>query len=53
MKIGIDAISFEVPENYIDITELAKARGVEPAKYVVGLGQREMAVPTPCEDTVT
>jgi hydroxymethylglutaryl-CoA synthase len=52
MKVGIEAISFEVPENYVDVAELAQARGVDPAKFVQGLGQNQMAVPTPCEDTV-
>jgi hydroxymethylglutaryl-CoA synthase len=35
------------------MADLAIARGVEPAKYVKGLGQVAMAVPTPCEDTVS
>jgi hydroxymethylglutaryl-CoA synthase len=35
------------------MAELALARGVEPAKYIQGLGQIAMAVPTPCEDTVS
>lgn len=52
MKIGIEAIAFEVPEYYVDMTDLAMARGIEPAKYTVGIGQKQMAVATPCEDTV-
>lgn len=52
MKIGIDGIAFDVPQNFLDMTLLAKARGVEPSKYTVGLGQTEMATSTPCEDTV-
>ncbi len=51
--VGIDAMAFHGPECYIDMADLAIARGVEPAKYVKGLGQLEMAVPTPCEDTVS
>jgi hydroxymethylglutaryl-CoA synthase len=51
--VGIDAMAFHGPERYIDMADLAIARGVEPAKYVKGLGQVAMAVPTPCEDTVS
>jgi len=51
--VGIDAIAFHGPECYIDMGDLAVARGVEPAKYIKGLGQSAMAVPTPCEDTVS
>ena len=51
-KVGIDAIAVAVPHRYIDMTELAAARGVEPEKYTQGLGAREMAVAEPGEDTV-
>jgi hydroxymethylglutaryl-CoA synthase len=51
--VGIDAIAFHGPDRYIDMADLAVARGVEPAKYISGLGQTAMAVPTPCEDTVS
>jgi hydroxymethylglutaryl-CoA synthase len=33
--------------------DLARARGVDPAKYIQGLGAREMAVAEPGEDTVS
>jgi len=52
-SIGIDALAFSGPEHYVDMRELAHARGVDPAKYVEGLGQRKMAIVSPCEDTVT
>jgi hydroxymethylglutaryl-CoA synthase len=52
MKIGIDALGVAVPRRYVDMVELARARGVEPGKYVEGLGAREMAVAEPGEDTV-
>ncbi len=52
MKIGLEAIAFDMPEHYLDMMELAKARGVDPAKYLNGLGQKQMSVATPCEDTV-
>lgn len=51
--IGIDALAFAGPAHYLDMTELAAARGVDPGKYLHGLGQKQMAIATPCEDTVT
>lgn len=52
MIIGLEAIAFDVPRFFISMTELAHARQVDPEKFTVGIGQREMAVPTPCEDSV-
>ncbi len=52
LRIGIEAIAFDIPEHYLEMADLATARGVEPAKYTAGLGQKQMAVATPCEDTV-
>ena len=52
MQIGIDAISIALPRRYVDMEDLAQARGVDPAKYTLGLGAREMAVAEPGEDTV-
>lgn len=51
--VGIDSMAFHGPCCYVDMAELAVARGVDPAKYIQGLGQTAMAVPTPCEDTVS
>ena len=51
--IGLDALAFACPKAYIAMEELAKARGVDPAKYIQGLGQRKMAIASPVEDTVT
>lgn len=53
MRVGIEAITFAVPKFYVDMTELAERRGIDPAKFVHGLGQVEMSVASPCEDTVT
>lgn len=50
---GIDALAFGGPAGFVEMTDLAQARGVEPEKYLKGLGQRRMAIATPCEDTVT
>ena len=51
-RVGIEAIGVAVPRRYIDIVDLAQARGVDPAKFTQGLGAREMAVADPGEDTV-
>lgn len=51
-RIGIHALGLAVPRRYVDMAELARARGVDPAKYLQGLGAREMAVAEPGEDTV-
>lgn len=53
MKVGIEAIAFHGPQHYIELADLAQARGVDPDKYTKGLGQLRMAVATPMEDTVT
>ena len=52
VRVGIEAIAVALPKRFLPIEELAKARGIEPAKLTVGLGAREMAVPDPGEDTV-
>jgi hydroxymethylglutaryl-CoA synthase len=53
MQIGIDAISFYTPAYYLDLKVLAAARGVDPDKYALGIGQERMAVTPPDEDPVT
>ncbi len=53
MKVGIEAIAFHSPEHYVELTDLAEARGIDPDKFTKGLGQLKMAVATPMEDTVT
>jgi hydroxymethylglutaryl-CoA synthase len=50
---GIDALAFAGPHGFVEMSDLAEARGVDPAKYLKGLGQHRMAIATPCEDTVT
>ena len=51
-RVGIEAMAVAGPHRYLAIEDLAAARGVESAKYTVGLGAREMAVADPGEDTV-
>jgi hydroxymethylglutaryl-CoA synthase len=53
IRVGIDAMGIAVPRRYIDIEDLARARGIDPAKYTQGLGAAEMAVAEPGEDTVS
>ena len=43
MKIGIDKLGFYTSEFYIDMAKLAQARGEDPNKYLIGLGQEKMA----------
>lgn len=50
---GLDALAFAGPAGFVEMTDLAEARGVDPGKYLSGLGQRRMAIASPCEDTVT
>lgn len=53
MNVGIDKLSFFTPPYYIDMTELAHARGVDPAKFHIGIGQDQMAVSPKTQDIVT
>ena len=53
MKIGIDKIGFYTPPLYVDMNELAEVRGDDPAKYTVGIGQSQMAVPPLSQDIVS
>jgi len=50
-KVGIDAMAVAMPRRYLSTEDLARARGVDPAKYTVGLGVKEMAVAEPGEDS--
>lgn len=52
-RIGIDALAFSGPDAYLALADLARARGVDPDKYTIGLGQHSMAIASPCEDPVT
>lgn len=53
MKIGIDKIGFNTSSYYLDLTDLANARGVDPNKYLIGIGQEKQAVILPSQDIVT
>ncbi|GMU03859.1 hydroxymethylglutaryl-CoA synthase [Corallococcus caeni] len=53
MQAGLEAIGVAVPDTYVELADLAMARGVAPGKYVEGLGVTRMGVPLVDEDTVT
>ena len=46
-------MAFAVPRSYVELAELAAARGVPPTKYTLGLGVDRMSVAQPDEDPVT
>ena len=53
IPVGIDEVCFYSPQYYIELKTIAAARGLNPTKYVNGLGQEKMAVPPPGEDIIT
>jgi hydroxymethylglutaryl-CoA synthase len=53
MQVGIDAIGLALPSLALNLADLARARGVDPAKYEAGLGTVRTSVPPIDEDTVT
>ena len=52
-KVGIDTLAMYTSRYALDLATLAAARGIDPDKYYVGLGQHTMSVPPPDEDIVT
>jgi len=50
---GIDALALAVPRSYLDLADLAAARGVPASKYTAGLGTHRMCVAGADEDPVT
>lgn len=52
MKIGIDAIAFDVAKIHLSINTLAKARNIEPEKLEKGLGLLKMTLPDVHQDAV-
>lgn len=53
MQVGIDKIHFATSHLYVDMTELARQRGQAPDKFLIGIGQSQMAVIPPSQDLVT
>lgn len=52
-SIGIHDIELVTTHNVLELATLAEVRGVDPAKYELGLGQTRMSVPAADEDPVT
>lgn len=52
-KVGISGISFYVPQLYVDLAELAEARGLPYEKLKFGLGLEKMAIPDTNEDAAS
>lgn len=53
VSIGIDKINFYVPKYYVDMAKLAEARQVDPNKFLIGIGQTQMAVSPVSQDIVS
>lgn len=53
MKIGIDSFSFYIPKLFLPITDLAKARNIEPEKLEKGLGLQAMSLLDTNQDVVS
>ncbi len=53
MKVGIDKIGFYAPNTYIDLIDLAKERGVDPNKFLIGIGQERQTVVPLSQDVVS
>ncbi len=51
--VGIDRLNYYTPRSYLDMHTLAEARGVDPMKYIKGIGQEKMSVIGPHEDIIT
>lgn len=52
MKIGIDAIAFDIAKIHLSIQSLAIARNIAPEKLQKGLGLTHMTLPDTHQDTV-
>ncbi|MBS9338250.1 hydroxymethylglutaryl-CoA synthase [Fructobacillus sp. M2-14] len=53
MAVGIEGISFYTPGYSLDMVDLANARGEEPDKFTIGIGQSVQTVIPNFEDVVT
>ncbi|BDR58882.1 hydroxymethylglutaryl-CoA synthase family protein [Xylocopilactobacillus apicola] len=51
--IGISKITGYIPQKYVEMEELATARGVDPQKFLIGIGQEKMAIVGGNEDSVS
>lgn len=53
MKVGIDSITFDIPQLYLPITTLAENRNIEADKLIKGLGLHKMSFLDVHQDVVT
>jgi hydroxymethylglutaryl-CoA synthase len=53
VKVGIDTLAVYSSHYSMDLSHLARQRGIDADKFYIGLGQQKMAVPPPGEDIVT
>lgn len=53
MKVGIEAIQFDVPKIYLPIEVLAQNRNIEPEKLTKGLGLQKMSFLDVNQDIIT
>lgn len=53
MKVGIEAIQFDVPKIYLPIDVLAQNRNIEPEKLIKGLGLQKMSFLDVHQDIIT
>lgn len=53
MAIGIDKLDFYIPSFYVSMDDLANARGVDPNKFKIGIGQNKMAVNPVSQDIIS
>lgn len=51
--IGIHDLELATGHFVVDLTELAESKGIDPGKYILGLGQSQMSVLAPDEDIIT
>src|SRR3989344_5311695 len=51
-NIGLDHIAVYVPNQYLSSVDLAHARQIDPNKFTIGIGIKEISVPSPAEDVV-
>ncbi len=53
LNVGIDSIGFYAPRMFLNLHNLAIARGVDPDKYKYGLMSREIRIPDLDEDNIS
>ena len=53
MKVGIDAIQFDIPKIYLPIKVLAENRNIEAEKLTKGLGLQKMSILDVQQDVIS